>query len=163
MAAAFKNSRRVVLDHVGIFADGVAVKQAGKETYRVARQCVDQIITVTTDEMCAAIKDVFDDTRSIAEPAGALAVAGLKKYVAQKNISGKRVDTEITIRFLTEEPLLLFELSSPSKVWFEFTFKLLLTTGIKALRAIINTKDKVIALFTRMSGAGSEMRYVRVT
>jgi len=89
MAAAFKNNRRVVLDHVGIFADGVAVKQAGKETYRVARQCVDQIITVTTDEMCAAIKDVFDDTRSIAEPAGALAVAGLKKYVAQKNISGK--------------------------------------------------------------------------
>lgn len=89
MAAALKANRRVVLDHVGIFADGVAVKQAGKETYRVAKQCVDQIITVSTDEICAAIKDIFDDTRSIAEPAGALAVAGLKKYVAQKKLNGK--------------------------------------------------------------------------
>ena len=89
MAAAFEKNRRVVLSHVGIFADGVAVKQAGKETYRVARQCVDQILTVTTDEICAAIKDIFDDTRSIAEPAGALAVAGLKKYVAQEKINGQ--------------------------------------------------------------------------
>ncbi len=89
MAAAFEKNRRVVLSHVGIFADGVAVKQAGKETYRVAKQCVDQIVTVTTDEICAAIKDIFDDTRSITEPAGALAVAGLKKYVAQKKLSGK--------------------------------------------------------------------------
>jgi len=89
MAAAFKNKRRVVLDHVGIFADGVAVKQVGKETFRVAKQCVDQIITVTTDEICAAIKDIFDDTRSITEPAGALAVAGLKKYVSQKKLNGK--------------------------------------------------------------------------
>jgi threonine dehydratase len=87
MAAAFAENRRVILDHVGIFADGVAVKQVGKETYRVAKQCVDQIITVTTDEICAAIKDIFDDTRSIAEPAGALAVAGLKKYVAQETIA----------------------------------------------------------------------------
>ncbi len=89
MASAFDKNRRVVLDHVGIFADGVAVKQVGKETYRVAKQCVDQILTVTTDEICAAIKDIFDDTRSITEPAGALAVAGLKKYVDQKKISGK--------------------------------------------------------------------------
>ena len=89
MASAFDKKRRVVLDHVGIFADGVAVKQVGKETWRVAKQCVDQVITVTTDEICAAIKDIFDDTRSITEPAGALAVAGLKKYVSQKKISGK--------------------------------------------------------------------------
>lgn len=89
MTAALKKKRRVVLDHVGIFADGVAVKQAGKETFRVARQCVDAMVTVSTDEICAAIKDIFDDTRSINEPAGALAVAGLKKYVAQKKISGK--------------------------------------------------------------------------
>jgi threonine dehydratase len=61
----------------------------GKETFRVAKQCVDEIITVTTDEICAAIKDIFDDTRSITEPAGALAVAGLKKYVEQKNIKSK--------------------------------------------------------------------------
>jgi len=89
MTAAFEKSRRVVLDHVGIFADGVAVKQVGKETFRVAKQCVDQMITVTTDEICAAIKDVFDDTRSIAEPAGALSIAGLKKYVAQEKITGQ--------------------------------------------------------------------------
>ena len=89
MTAALEKNRRVVLSHVGIFADGVAVKQAGKETFRVAKQCVDQMITVSTDEICAAIKDIFDDTRSIAEPAGALAVAGLKKYVAQKKIHDK--------------------------------------------------------------------------
>jgi len=89
MASALKEKRRVILDHVGIFADGVAVKQVGKETFRVAKQCVDQVITVSTDEICAAIKDIFDDTRSITEPAGALAVAGLKKYVAQKKLNGK--------------------------------------------------------------------------
>ncbi len=89
MTVAFEKNRRVVLDHVGIFADGVAVKQVGKETFRVAKQCVDKMITVTTDEICAAIKDIFDDTRSIAEPAGALAVAGLKKYVEQEKIAGK--------------------------------------------------------------------------
>lgn len=89
MTAAFEKQRRVTLSHVGIFADGVAVKQVGKETFRVAKQCVDEMLTVTTDEICAAIKDIFDDTRSITEPAGALAVAGLKKYVNQKNIKGK--------------------------------------------------------------------------
>ncbi len=89
MTNALEKKRRIVLSHVGIFADGVAVKQVGKETFRVAKQCVDQMITVTTDEICAAIKDIFDDTRSITEPAGALAVAGLKKYVKQKKISDK--------------------------------------------------------------------------
>ncbi len=89
MAEAFKKKKRVVLDHVGIFADGVAVRQAGKETYRIARQCVDEIICVSTDEICAAIKDIFDDTRSIMEPAGALAVAGIKKYIERENISGQ--------------------------------------------------------------------------
>jgi len=89
MANAFEKNRRVVLSHVGIFADGVAVKQVGKETFRVAKQCVDEILTVTTDEICAAIKDIFDDTRSITEPAGALAVAGLKKYIKQKKLKGK--------------------------------------------------------------------------
>jgi threonine dehydratase len=89
MALALKNGRRDSLDHVGIFADGVAVKQVGKETFRVARQCVDEVVTVSTDEMCAAIKDIFDDTRSIAEPAGALAVAGLKKYVDREKLTDK--------------------------------------------------------------------------
>ena len=72
--------RRVALKQVGLFADGAAVKQVGKEPFHIAQQYVDEVITVGTDEICAAIKDIFDDTRSIAEPAGALAIAGLKKY-----------------------------------------------------------------------------------
>ncbi|MGB5455014.1 MAG: threonine ammonia-lyase, biosynthetic [Gammaproteobacteria bacterium] len=86
MAEALRLKRRVVLDSVGLFADGVAVKQVGRETFRVARQCVDEVVCVSTDEMCAAIKDIFDDTRTIMEPAGALAVAGMKKYVERTNI-----------------------------------------------------------------------------
>jgi len=86
-AAALEKNRRVVLNQVGLFADGVAVKQIGRETWRVARQVVDEVITVNTDEICAAIKDIFDDTRSITEPAGALAVAGIKKYVEENNVS----------------------------------------------------------------------------
>ncbi len=89
LAAALEKKRRVVLDQVGIFADGVAVKQMGKETWRIAKDTVDEVITVSTDEMCAAIKDIFDDTRSIMEPAGALAVAGIKKYVAREQINGR--------------------------------------------------------------------------
>lgn len=77
---------RVILKQVGLFADGVAVRQAGEETFRIAQQCVDEVITVNTDEICAAIKDIFDDTRSITEPAGALALAGLKRYVEKTGI-----------------------------------------------------------------------------
>lgn len=82
-AAAMKAGKRVVLDHVGLFADGVAVKQIGKQTFDIARHCVDEVITCSSDEMCAAIKDLFDEYRCIAEPSGALALAGLKKYVQQ--------------------------------------------------------------------------------
>ncbi|MDD2759912.1 MAG: threonine ammonia-lyase, biosynthetic [Methylomonas sp.] len=83
---ALMAGKRVVLEQVGLFADGVAVKQVGAEPFRLAKQYVDQVITVSTDEICAAIKDIFDDTRSVAEPAGALAVAGMKKYVDQLGI-----------------------------------------------------------------------------
>ncbi len=86
MHAALAADERVLLDQVGIFADGVAVRQVGKEPFRIARKAVDEIILVKTDEICAAIKDIFDDTRSITEPAGALAVAGLKKYVEREGI-----------------------------------------------------------------------------
>ena len=81
---ALKKGHRVVLDQVGIFADGTAVKQVGKETFDLARQFVDEVLLVNSDEICAAIKDIFDDTRTLSEPAGALAVAGLKKYVARE-------------------------------------------------------------------------------
>lgn len=89
MQAALQAGKRVSLREVGIFADGVAVRQVGAETFKLARQFVDEIILVTTDEICAAIKDIFEDTRTVAEPAGALAVAGLKKYVQRLNCSGK--------------------------------------------------------------------------
>lgn len=89
LKAAMDKGRRVTLPHVGIFADGVAVAQIGKETFRVIRETVDEVITANTDEMCAAIKDTFDDTRSIAEPAGALALAGLKKYIEATGCKGQ--------------------------------------------------------------------------
>lgn len=88
MTAALKANERVVLDEVGIFADGVAVAQVGEIPFRIAQTCVDEMITVKTDEICAAIKDIFEDTRAIAEPAGALAVAGIKKFVEKYNVSG---------------------------------------------------------------------------
>ncbi len=86
---AMDKKRRGVLSHVGIFADGVAVAQIGKETFRVMKDLIDGVVTANTDEMCAAIKDIFEDTRSIAEPAGALSLAGLKKYAAENNLQGK--------------------------------------------------------------------------
>jgi threonine dehydratase len=89
--SALESKRRVNLKQVGIFADGVAVRQIGKETFRVARKVVDEVILVSTDEICAAIKDIFDDTRTIAEPAGALSVAGLKKYVQREQIEGNHL------------------------------------------------------------------------
>jgi threonine dehydratase len=75
---------RVTLDHVGIFADGVAVRTVGVHTFAIAQIAVDEIVRVSNDEMCAAIKDIFDDTRTVMEPAGALAVAGLKRWVADR-------------------------------------------------------------------------------
>ncbi len=89
LAAAMKARRRVTLDQVGLFADGVAVAQIGAETWKVLKDHIDEVITASTDEMCAAIKDIFDDTRAIAEPAGALALAGLKKYVAREGAEGR--------------------------------------------------------------------------
>jgi len=88
MTKALKAGKRVVLDQVGLFADGVAVAQVGKIPFRIAQTCVDEMITVKTDEICAAIKDIFEDTRAIAEPAGALAVAGMKKFVESNHVSG---------------------------------------------------------------------------
>lgn len=99
---ALRQKKRVVLDKVGIFADGVAVRQVGKETFRLARKYVDEVILVSSDEICAAIMDIFDDTRSIAEPAGALAVAGLKKYVEQRGAKGQQlvaIDSGANINF----------------------------------------------------------------
>ncbi len=93
-SAAMRDSlaagKPVSLDHVGIFADGVAVRRVGDETFRLCQEFVDEIITVDTDQCCAAIRDIFEDTRSIVEPAGGLSVAGAKKYAAENGINGQR-------------------------------------------------------------------------
>ncbi|MEK7834910.1 MAG: threonine ammonia-lyase, biosynthetic, partial [Pseudomonadota bacterium] len=89
MYRSLKAGKRVKLDQVGLFADGVAVKQVGVETFRLCRELVDEVILVDTDAICAAIKDVFEDTRTILEPAGALAIAGAKAWVERKAIRGK--------------------------------------------------------------------------
>jgi threonine dehydratase len=89
MFESLRAGKRVTLERVGIFADGVAVRRVGEEPFRLAKQYVDEIVLVTTNQICAAIQDIFEDTRSIAEPAGALAVAGIKKYVAREACSGR--------------------------------------------------------------------------
>ena len=86
MARSIAAGRRVALPHVGLFADGVAVKQVGRETFRLARKYVDDIVLVDTDAICAALKDVFEDTRSVLEPAGALSVAGVTAWVQRSGV-----------------------------------------------------------------------------
>jgi threonine dehydratase len=89
MARSLAAGRRVTLAQVGLFADGVAVKQVGRETFRLCREWVDDVILVNTDAICAAIKDVFEDTRAVLEPAGALAIAGLKAWAARGRARGR--------------------------------------------------------------------------
>nr|AUG32168.1 threonine dehydratase [Paulinella longichromatophora] len=89
MTRSLEAGKRIILDQVGLFADGVAVKQVGEYTFSLAQEHVDAMITVSTDEICAAIKDVFEDTRSILEPAGALAIAGMKADIVQRNMKGR--------------------------------------------------------------------------
>ena len=91
MYESLKAGRRITLERVGLFADGVAVKRVGEETFELCRAHVDEIILLDNDEICAAIQDVFEDTRSIVEPAGALAVAGLKKMASREHWHGKRI------------------------------------------------------------------------
>jgi threonine dehydratase len=89
MQASLAAGRRVTLAHVNIFADGVAVKQVGRETFRLCRKLVDEMVLVDTDEICAAIKDTFEETRTVVEPAGALALAGMKRWVQRRRARGR--------------------------------------------------------------------------
>ena len=89
MTRSLKENKIIELENVGLFADGVAVKKVGEKTFEIAKKYVDKMITVNTDEICAAIKDVFEDTRSILEPAGALSIAGMKKDIEENNIQNK--------------------------------------------------------------------------
>ncbi|MBT3888552.1 MAG: threonine ammonia-lyase, biosynthetic [Nitrosomonadaceae bacterium] len=91
MYLSMQKDRRVKIPQVGVFADGVAIKQVGKETFRLCRELVDEIILVDTDAICAAIKDVFEDTRVMLEPSGALSIAGAKLYCCREKIRGKTI------------------------------------------------------------------------
>ena len=91
MYLSLQKGRRVKIPQVGVFADGVAIKQVGKETFRLCRELVDEIILVDTDAICAAIKDVFEDTRVMLEPSGALSIAGAKLYCCREKIRGKTI------------------------------------------------------------------------
>ena len=111
LKAAWEKGSPVTLERVSLFADGVAVKRIGDETFRVLRENLDEIITCSNDEICAALKDIFDDdTRAIAEPSGALSLAGLKKYVAEHDMTGARTAAILsganmnfhTLRFVSE-------------------------------------------------------------
>lgn len=97
MARSIKAGRRITLPDVGLFADGTAVRLVGEETFRIARELVDEIILVDTDAVCAALKDVFQDTRSILEPSGALAIAGAKAYVARAQAAKKPIKNEALV------------------------------------------------------------------
>jgi threonine dehydratase len=111
MTRSLKAGRRVKLDHVGLFADGVAVKEVGRETFRLCRSLVDEMVLADTDEMCAAIKDVFEDTRVVLEPAGALAIAGAKAWVEKHSSKNKTLVAVASgantnfdrLRFIAEE------------------------------------------------------------
>ncbi|HWV90896.1 MAG TPA: threonine ammonia-lyase, biosynthetic, partial [Burkholderiales bacterium] len=111
MARSLKAGKRIKLDHVGLFADGVAVKEVGRETFRLCRSLVDEMVLADTDEMCAAIKDVFEDTRVVLEPAGALAIAGAKAWVEKHSLKNKTLIAVASgantnfdrLRFIAEE------------------------------------------------------------
>ncbi len=96
LKAALDAGKPVVLDQVSMFADGVAVKRIGDETFRLCQQYIDGHVTVSSDEICAAVKDIFEDTRAIAEPSGALARAGLKKFAEQQQLKGKQLGTVLS-------------------------------------------------------------------
>lgn len=97
MTKSLAAGRRIELPEVGLFADGAAVRLVGEESFRLCQEYVDEMINVTNDEICAAIKDIFGDTRSVVEPAGALAAAGLKKYVTTRAAKGQKGGTYVAL------------------------------------------------------------------
>ncbi len=111
MTRSLQKKRRIKLEHVGLFADGVAVKEVGRETFRLCRTLVDEMVLADTDEMCAAIKDVFEDTRVVLEPAGALAIAGAKAWVEKHGAKNRTLVAVASgantnfdrLRFIAEE------------------------------------------------------------
>ena len=97
MHAALKENKRVDLGQVGIFADGVAVRIIGEKTFEIAKDLIDEVLLVSTDEICAAIKDIFDESRTLVEPAGALSLAGIKHYIGRGNEADEKITGQTLI------------------------------------------------------------------
>jgi threonine dehydratase len=145
MEQSLKAGRRITLPEVGLFSDGTAVKLVGQETFRLSKEYVDEIILVNTDEVCAAIKDVFQDTRSILEPAGALSIAGAKAYIERAKANKKPIKLEV-LKIVAQKILsslkcwrLLQKIPSSLKCW-----KLLPTKNpikFEALQTVTNKKS----------------------
>ena len=114
MFRSLEESKIVELKSVGQFADGVAVKKVGEKTFEIGKKFIDKMITVNTDEICAAIKDVFEDTRSILEPAGALSIAGMKKDILNSNHSNRKMVAIACGANMNFERL---DLSQKSRTW----------------------------------------------
>jgi threonine dehydratase len=129
MGISLEANRRSVLEHVGVFADGVAVKQVGSLTFKLCQKYVETVITVNNDQICAAIKNTFEETRSIVEPAGALSLAGAREYIERHKLQGKHIVTIASganmtfekLQFVAERTLLgsgkeaLFAVTLPEK------------------------------------------------
>lgn len=136
MQLSLRSNERIVLGHVGVFADGVAVKQVGRLTYRLCNKYLDDIVTVNNDQLCAAIKNIFEETRSIVEPAGALSLAGAREYIRNHRLRNKHIVTIASganmtfekLQFVAERTLLgsnkeaLFAVSLPEKAGALSTF-----------------------------------------
>lgn len=173
LGAALDANKPVVLDRVSMFADGVAVKVIGNETFRLCQQYIDGHITVSSDEICSAVKDIFEDTRAIAEPSGALALAGLKKYAEQYQLQGCKLGTILSgantnfhgLRYVSErcelgekrEGLLAVTIPERQGAFFEFC-------NIIGGRAVTEfnyryNDDKLANIFVgvRLSGAQEEL------
>ena len=116
MSRSLEAGERVALEDIDIFADGAAVSQVGKETFRICRELVDEVLVVNVDEICAAIKDIFEDARSVPEPAGALALTGLKQYVQRESLRDKDLVAIVSGANLNFDRLRhIAELSAPGR------------------------------------------------
>lgn len=172
MHTALQAGKRVQLDDVGIFADGVAVRCIGEKTYEIAKHLIDEVLLVSTDEICAAIKDLFDETRTLFEPAGALAVAGIKQYIDREKLKDKlliAVNSGANINFdrlrhvaeraeLGERRECLFAVTIPERPGSFLTFcRLLGTRGVTEFNyRYAGTREAQIFLGVNVEDAGAE-------
>lgn len=177
MQAALREGKIVELEEVGIFADGVAVKKVGDLTFDMAQDYVDEVITVTTDQICTAIKTIFEETRSIVEPAGALGMAGVYKYLSENNLTGKNIVAinsganmsfeklqfvaERTLVGSGKEALFSVELPEEAGALKKFCSEVIQNHNITEFNYRLNTRDKAnIFVGVSLSGPEDKQKFV---